>query len=147
MRGSSTSGGGGGLGERQGRTASFARVGRGAPGPRVWAEGCERAAGPLPACAWAKARRKKLAGLGEGCWALCGRELWLGHARGGRDGPTWVLLGQDALAGQSRGNVRADLAGSRQGGKIGSRPAGPHGCAVEGGKGWSPREKYFPLLI
>ena len=41
-----------------------------------------------------------------------------------------------------RGSERADLAGPRQRRGIGSRPAGPHGCAVEG-EGMEPKREIF----
>jgi len=59
----------------------------------------------------------------------------------------WSVL----LLGQGRGAARPGRVGRlagpwRKRGGIGSKPARPRGCAVEG-EGWSPRGKYFPLLI
>jgi len=61
-----------------GRGRGRARVGQGGVrllGLATWAEGREREVGPLPACAWAKARRRRPTRPGhELGWRVGGRE-------------------------------------------------------------------------
>jgi len=126
VRASSTSGGGGRLGERQGRAASFARVGRGAPGPRGWAEGKARGSWAVFALCWAE----------RGEWAKgpgrVARAGWAGASAARARWPSGALarLGQREEAGGVLGFCLL-----AHGPKIGGRELA-----------WSKREeKEFPI--